>query len=838
MVLASVAADVLGVTLKKVTLRHERIIPTDTQSHDFGNWTQQLPSKVASIAASDTASAQNEDPASEKDGGKDDVDEGKGALALASPLPLDEVGDRLSVEESAGLADNAEDQRSFAQAQDPEEVPHIIQGGDERAEGSGSQTHLSDVLPSLAPVPVDATLPPVTAPSAQPSRVDAQFVVLHSTTKSRSDPKHRVVHMLRMLQENIRKEGKLEEVLFNNHMCACNKEGATLKVAINGAEEKVPQLQFDIKETASSMATAKETVQQQMGELQDADAALQEAKSLRNQENAEFEKLSNELVTNIGALNKAIVGLSTGQPGLFLQTKEAALLRKFSTDSTLEDLDEDGRSKEVLTAFLEGKEADLEEVLGVLKQIAESMGNELADAKVKEEQAVKTFASLQNAKMSGMAAAQQLMNGAERELGSLKSRSARLQDELEGTVMSLKDNQALLKELEKSCMDVKEEWFKRQRIRSDELLASREAIEILSGDTFDGSMRVASGFMAPHFLQVASQMVHARRPNPARSSRTTLPASPGRPAINFHAVLKLVDSTLATLDKAQVADDREYSYCTKEITRTETEKADLLQAIQDLGTAEAEKEGTLRALVHDIAELVAGIKAQDQKAADVTAQRQAEHAEHVSMLAENRKALELIEMARLRLAQIYDSPNAKLLQASGDPAHGPKLDASPEQVLGQGPENSGRAKVLNMIQEIEADLAHEGEEARAAERAAQADYEELMRLAKARRATDAKRLIEREASRADAEVRLHGIRLNKGKNQERNKLVMNFLVDLHTRCDQLLANYKLHQAGRIGEAEALEAARRALEAEGMSTASASASEPTGGRSRDRDSLSH
>jgi len=250
----------------------------------------------------------------------------------------------------------------------------------------------------------------------------------------------------------------------------------------------------------------------------------------------------------------------------------------------------------------------------------------------------------------------------------------------------------------------------------------------------------------------------------------------------------------------------------------EGEQGDLTQQLQDLEAAKSEKNTTLEGLLGEIANLERSIKQQDELAANLTAARRAEHQEFVKTRVANNKAMELLEIARQRLAQMYgrEGGGSALVQ-SGKPT----LDAtrpdlkSAKAVLGdEVPASSNRSsRVLGLIDEVKGGIEAETRSAQTNEDDAQREYEEMVESAKTIRNTDTEHLIARESSRSDTEVRLHALARDIGTTTERQTQVATLLVDLHKKCDQLLANYEPHKQARELEVQSLKNAKTTLTAD-------------------------
>ena len=108
--------------------------------------------------------------------------------------------------------------------------------------------------------------------------------------------------------------------------------------------------------------------------------AVATATALREKEAAVFAKESGDFKTNIAAMKKAIELITSGmEGGAFLQTCQGALLKKFSIDIDMSSADRD-----VLTSFLSrAQRSDYApksgEIVGILKQMTDTMEGDLAN---------------------------------------------------------------------------------------------------------------------------------------------------------------------------------------------------------------------------------------------------------------------------------------------------------------------------------------------------------------------------------------------------------------------------------------------------------------------------
>merc|ERR1719262_723428 len=172
--------------------------------------------------------------------------------------------------------------------------------------------------------------------------------------------------------------------------------------------------------------------------------------------------------------------------GGFLQTGNAAVLRKLSISLDLSNADRD-----VLSSFLSaGAEASEKyqyapasgEILGILKQMKDEMEKDLAEIKAKEAEAAKNFEEMVAAKTKQIDACTKEIEEKLARKGETAVEIATMKNDLEDTIEGLAEDKKFLADLGKNCELKKKEWAERCKMRQMELAALAETIKILNDD--------------------------------------------------------------------------------------------------------------------------------------------------------------------------------------------------------------------------------------------------------------------------------------------------------------------------------------------------------------------
>merc|ERR1719265_1841730 len=139
-----------------------------------------------------------------------------------------------------------------------------------------------------------------------------------------ANPMRRVITMLQMMVKKVEEEGKKETELFEKFMCYCDTGKATLGKSISDAQEKIPQVESDIKEAVAEKATLDQDLSTHKADREQAKGDIAKAKAMREKDAAAFMKEYTEDSSNLEALGKAITAIDKGLSGGFLQTNSAA----------------------------------------------------------------------------------------------------------------------------------------------------------------------------------------------------------------------------------------------------------------------------------------------------------------------------------------------------------------------------------------------------------------------------------------------------------------------------------------------------------------------------------
>merc|ERR1719399_237808 len=653
------------------------------------------------------------------------------------------------------------------------------------------------------------------------------------------------------MQKKVEAEGKKEDELFAKFFCYCDGTGGALKKAIADAEEKIPQLESDIKETEALKSQLGGDVDGAKSDRAAAKEAIAKATNMREKEASAFAKENAEDKSNLDALTKALAAIEKGMAGGFLQTRAASVLRQLSLTQDMA-----GGDRDILASFLTQSEGHgyapaSGEIVGILKQMKDTMEKDLAEAIAQEESAKADFEGLVAAKEKEIEAATKAIEEKIKRGGEVAVELVNLKEDLDDTVESLAEDKKFLADLEKNCEIKKKEQEARQKTRKEELLAIADTIKILNDDdALELFKKAIPGASAASFMQVEvttkqlqkqalATLQNVRSGNKDASMDMIMFALKSK-KVDMSKVIKMIDDLVVLLGKEQTDDDDKKAYCEEEFDKADDKKKELEQSISDHEKALTDMEESVATLADEIKALEDGIYALDKEVAEATTQRKAEHVEFEAQLAANTAAIELIGIAKNRMQKFYNPklykppPKRELTEeeritlnmggtlAPTNPPGGiagtgvlvqeggPAPPPPPETPSGEQGAKEESGGVLAMMDMMVADVEKDIQEMTFEEKDSQAEYEKMLTDAADKRAADSKSIEEKEAAKAGVEDDIVKTKDTKEAEEAELMATKEYISEIHADCDWLISNFETRKEARANEIDALKKAKAVL----------------------------
>merc|ERR1719350_254832 len=328
--------------------------------------------------------------------------------------------------------------------------------------------------------------------------------------------------------------------------------------------------------------------------------------------------------------------------------------------------------QETVTAFLSQSNEYVPqsgEIIGILKQMGDTMAANLGSATSDEQAAIKTFDGLVQAKKQEIKALTNTVESKTKQIGELGVAIVRLQDDLAETQSTLAGDKAFLADLSKSCATKTSEWEARSKTRAEELVALGDTIKVLNDDDalelFKNTL--PSGASLLQVTSAAPRQIEALGAIRASMHKVSIHDKPGLELLvlaltgkkaatsgGFDKVIKMIDNLAGILKTEQDDDDHKKEYCGIQFDTSDDKKKALERKVAGEEAAIADAKEAMATLTQEIAALEAGIGVLDKAVADATAQRKDENAEYKALIASDTAAREVLAFAKNRLNKFYN----------------------------------------------------------------------------------------------------------------------------------------------------------------------------------------
>eukprot|EP00811_Abedinium_folium_P017490 NODE_2641_length_2174_cov_8.311676.p1 GENE.NODE_2641_length_2174_cov_8.311676~~NODE_2641_length_2174_cov_8.311676.p1 ORF type:complete len:685 (+),score=266.96 NODE_2641_length_2174_cov_8.311676:73-2127(+) len=648
------------------------------------------------------------------------------------------------------------------------------------------------------------------------------------------NPIRRVVTMLEAMVKKVAMEGDKEAKMYEQYMCYCNDGGASLGKAIAAARAKIPQVESAIKLAESEKEEVTTDLKVHHTDRDNTKSAVTEAEAVRTKDAAQFAMDEAALKSNLAAIDGAVMSLNKGTGKSFVQTGAAQVLKKAVSEFDMVDAD-----RQDVLSFLTGSHAgsyvpQSGEIIGILKQIHDSMSQRLAEKTSDESTAIQQHIDLMVSKKREIEALTESIETKTERKGDLAVRLTQMKDDLEDTKNGLAENEKFLANLDQDCALKRQHRQEREKTRSEEVAALSETIKLLSDDDALELFKKTLPTAGSSFLQtrgtaraLADKARRAVRSVRSRSSSIGLDfialALQGRTS-GFAEVSHMIDNMAQALRDEQSADDKKKEDCKRQLDTADDEKKSFERATSDLQAITEEAKQTLDTTMEDITALEHGIAALDKSVKDATETRKQEHADYTDLMASNSAAEELINFAKNRLNKFYNPKLYKEAKKEELSKEGRIFDNhmsflqvgknapdAPDAPVGtyekKAEESSGVIAMMNLLlTEVDKEMA----EAKTDEKDSQADFETMLRDAKEKRAQDARELVEKQATKASLESKLEAHAESARSLQSNLDATLMHIRSLHADCDWLLQNHDTRKEARASEIDALHKAKAVL----------------------------
>jgi len=654
----------------------------------------------------------------------------------------------------------------------------------------------------------------------------ALLVALHSTPAHAVTPVQKVIQLMEGMSAKGKKEKHDEQVQFAAYKQFCDDTAVEKKRAIAEANEKIDMLKADIEKYTSDAAMLTKEIADHDDDIAAWTGDMKAATKVRAMEKADYDATHKDYSESIDALERAIAVLKKQA----YTRKQAASFAQVKALNSLELIPKE--AKKAINVFLEqdpaeglavsapeaaGYEFQSQGVIEMLEKLLEKFMGERTVLEKEEMNSQHAFDMLiQDLTAQTDQAKQDREEKAETKAKKLQAK-ADAEGDLTDTTTTRDADQKYLDDLVATCEQKATDFESRQQLRTEELEAIAKAIEIISSGAVSGN---ADKYL-PTLVQTSlaslradMQTTHQRRAAvylqdmAKQLDSRVLSAVAARVAADpFRKVKKMIKDLITKLMEEANEEAEHKGWCDTELSTNEQTRKEKTAAVETLHAEIDQLEASIAKLTEDITELTKAVAELDAAMAKATEIRQEEKATNTQTISDAGEAQTAVAQALTVLKEFYAKAGdaTALLQ---QPA--PEIFDSPYK--GMQSENGG---VVGMLEVIESDFARLEADTKAAEAAAQKEYDTFMTDSKVDKEAKTTDIEHKTAKKQDEEQALTVKKSDLEGTQKELDAALAYFDKLKPSCVDAGVSYEDRVKRREEEIQSLQEALRILNGEDL-----------------------
>jgi len=456
------------------------------------------------------------------------------------------------------------------------------------------------------------------------------------------------------------------------------------------------------------------------------------------------------------------------------------------------------------------------ELIGMLKQMKETMETDLEEATATEKGLAKEYDEMKFLKLEEIAACENQIVRKRDDHAHVCEEIGLAKAEIRQQSKVLKETREALASVEKSCMEAKKSYDQRQEARGLERQSVAEALEALStedtSNAFSFLQESESSDQAGQLTQFLSERLgEARRAELATAMAALTQAD------SFTKLKETIDNMTDDMKLQQETDNKKRDWCKQELFENgrDTEKAAHDQSSEEvkasqIKTDSEDTEGKINETAVKKEEL-------GKELQQASLDRKKEHETFLRTIQDQEMTVRALKKAKAKLSVVYEqngeasaSRGATLVQIEEDPVPG-ATDAWGRPIKTKSYAKNGMGgSIMTLLQSLMDEANELITDASSSENEAQAAYGELVAQTKRNVEAFEDEMTEQSVVLARAKKRLrrtnNNIKSLVGDQQD----LTNQKSNLKSECDFLLKNFDKIKQARKEEMEALSQAKFVL----------------------------
>lgn len=666
-----------------------------------------------------------------------------------------------------------------------------------------------------------STLSSVTAlaTASNEAKQTGMYMQVGMSTKTRlyaDNPIRKVIRTMEQMRDQTESLQKEDDEVYGEVKCKCDAEITRLQKIVDDMYLTIRKLEDYIKELKAKKLRLEGEIREKYKLLREAERILAEAKALREHEAVMYANMIGDYGQNLLAIEAAVqmlykgLGQNRGLDKEFLQTGSAHTLRNM-----VETLDMSDQDRDAMTSFLGQREdsgqptTTSSEIIGILKQMHDTMVKDLANTKRLEKESKKRWEEIKYIKEKEIDELREWLLARK----SLWASTCREILEKERELEDLKENgyrraKKALDDMIADCTAKATAYEKRTKERNLERAALTKAIQLLNTDEhlaiFKRTLKDHLSFLqqevkAQEVMRRAHDTLTSQRRRDWRIDLIALSMHGGK-AVDFKKILKKIEDMIVLLGKQQATDDSKKKLCDADLKERYDNKAEYQKEVTYYKAQVASDQSDFDSNVELLGELNQEISDLDYSVVEAGESRKKENSLYEKELQDNEKSVSLLKGAKQTLDEVYNREDgdrfAEFAQVNGSHSrHSSHKEIPP---------------VVGVFGQLIADLKMEMRDNKIQEDRMQLDYKFVMDDAKERRKNMMLRKEQLDIAKAMAEGRLRKSRSGFTTYSWRLQQNDDMLKSLHLECDWLVKNYQTREYARTSEISSLKSAADTL----------------------------
>jgi len=682
-------------------------------------------------------------------------------------------------------------------------------------------------------------------------------------------PVTRVVQLLQALAQQVEKDGKVEEGLYEDFVC-WGKSIINQKIMSNAEassrSDELEQYLADLGAGRVELTSERSDLEKEISELMD---DIERMTQVRDKSHGDFLDATDEMQTALDALHDAetvldkatkdhkegvLLAVRSGLKGAaenggmaalaarqaklqsavklghrFLNKADAIFLERVLLGEVPNRADAKKMNRKA--NFKMSYKARSFKIQGVLTKMRETFAANLDDSHHKEDKDAKDYHQLKDAKDSQLNAARDALNRMDSENGAKGMSKEQSEDELDALTKQVKNDKDFIEQTRQALREKTASWKTRQELRSGELGAISKAIYILHNDDARDNFKKSFASQEQGFLQVrsTSHKAASHREHKAalvlkdaalRSGDKRLLALASDFATNpdfekFEPIIKAIHEMLAELQKEETKDLDTKQLCESDRMDNTRTAMKVSRKMDEMTDHIAVDKTTIESCQKKIEQLQTEHDKTQAAYEKASQMRQHEHDEFVVTDRDDEEAMKTVQGAHDVLLTYYKNNGLVFLQNGKQPVDGMSEGEAPPPPPptwegGYGAKTSESQGIIAILEMIHEDIHKDSNDAKKDEAKAHEEF----------------KLFEK-----DSEDQMHGLMHEKGLTNhelgeaERAKIteerqrsaakdtldtVLKSIKTINPNCEYYEVNYDIRKRNRAIEVDGLNNAKLIL----------------------------